>query len=223
MDDPGEGNRSSLDRIAANANLPSAALKAILTRRFSSRVQSLASATKGSDTAIDPRLAEFELLSSGRELIGENLPRALLHAETLARAVWDPERDRILAGIAELVAVHRLREVACLYGFTRFEPAALANDDLEDVGLAVEGAPLAKSPSWLPAVEQFGEGIFILLDPDPSACGLLARNLDPRNNAAGGVTRWVNARRRRGLQCDRPILASGYGLNTSWLMGSHTP
>ena len=167
------------------------------------RVQSLATATKGSDTAVDPRLAEFELLSSGRKLIGENSPRSLLHAETLDRSVWDADRDPMLAGIASLVAVHRLREVACLYGFTRFEPAALANDDLEDVGLAVEGAPLANSPSWLPAVEQFGEGIFILLDPGALGVWLARTQLAARGTSlADGVARWVHARRRRGLQCE---------------------
>ena len=171
------------------------------------RVQNLAAATQGSDTAIDPRLAEFELLSSGRKLIGENSPRALLHAETLDRMVWDPDRDPTLAGIASVVAVHRLREVACLYGFTRFEPAALANDDLEDVGLAVEGAPLAKSPSWLPAIEQFGEGIFIMLDPDMLAAWLAQPALEARaTTLADGVTRWVHARRQRGLQADAPNL-----------------
>jgi hypothetical protein len=113
----------------------------------------MAAGARGADQAKDPRLAEFELFSSGRPLIGENSPRALLHAETLERRRWDAEGAPELRGIGSLVAVHRLREVSCLYGFTRFEPAALANDDLEDVGLAVEGAPLGRSPSWLPAVE----------------------------------------------------------------------
>jgi hypothetical protein len=165
------------------------------------RIQSLASATRGADAAVDPRVAEFDLLSSGRKLIGENSTRALLHAETLDRPLWDP--DRTLVGIASLVAVHRLREVACLYGFTRFEPAALATDDLEDVGLAVEGAPLAKSPNWLPAIEQFGEGMFIMLDPDALAVWLSRRELGSRTTTlADGVARWVHARRQRGLQAD---------------------
>lgn len=30
--------------------------------------------------------------------------------------------------------------------FTRFEPAPLADDGIEDVGLAVNGAPLGESP-----------------------------------------------------------------------------
>ena len=167
--------------IAREANVAiGASLTGFSDEQVFARVQSLAFATRGADAAIDPRLAEFELLSSGRGLIGENSPHALLHAETLDRTLWDPDRDRTLAGIASLVAVHRLREVACLYGFTRFEPAALANDDLEDVGLAVEGAPLAKSPSWLPAVEQFGEGMFILLDTDALAVWLRRPELRAR-------------------------------------------
>ena len=48
-------------------------------------------------------------------------------AQTLARADWDGERPR-LAPIASAVAVHRLREVSCLYGFTRFEAAPTAID-----------------------------------------------------------------------------------------------
>ena len=113
----------------------------------------------------DPRVAEFELLASGRTLIGENSRDARLHAETLDRDAWDPERDKLCAGIASLVAVHRLREVSCLYGFTRFEPAPLVDDDLEDVGLAVEGAPLGVNNDWLPAIERFGEGLFLRFEP----------------------------------------------------------
>lgn len=30
---------------------------------------------------------------------------------------------------------HRLREVACLHGFKRFEPAPVVTEDYEDVGL----------------------------------------------------------------------------------------
>ena len=60
--------------------------------------------------AKDPKVAEFELLASGRKLIGENKPDARLHAETLDRDVWDPESaSPLCAGIASLVAVHRLQ------------------------------------------------------------------------------------------------------------------
>jgi Domain of unknown function (DUF1998) len=119
------------------------------------------------ETVADPRIAEFEVFASGRTLIGENRPNALLHAATLRREQWDPNDDPLLAGIDGLVAVHRLREVVCLYGFTRFEPAPTVSDDvLEDVGLAVRGAPLGEAPDWLPAIEQFGEGLFIQFKPE---------------------------------------------------------
>jgi hypothetical protein len=72
-----------------------------------------------------------------------------------------------LSAIKNVVAVHRLREVSCLYGFTRFEAApTTADGDLEDIQLAVRGAPLAQDADWLPAIEQFGEGIFIHFDED---------------------------------------------------------
>jgi hypothetical protein len=58
-----------------------------------------------------------------------------------------------------------LREVSCLYGFTRFEAAPTnADGDIEDVQLAVRGASISRGADWLPAIEQFGEGIFIHFD-----------------------------------------------------------
>ena len=85
----------------------------------------------------DPRDRGVRATGDGRPLIGENRPDAKLHAETLPRNMWDAPADPICAGIEALVAVHRLREVSCLYGFTRFEPAPLADDGLEDIGLAI--------------------------------------------------------------------------------------
>ncbi|BBE73287.1 DUF1998 domain-containing protein [Oharaeibacter diazotrophicus] len=151
------------------------------------------------DLQQNPRIAEFQLLASGRKLIGENRPDARLHAETLDRSVWDPKRDPMLTAIKDLVAVHRLREVSCLYGFTRFEPAPLADDGVEDVGLAVNGAPLGENPDWLPAVEQFGEGFFIRLDPDELAKWAARPKVQERRaTIEGGLKAWSRARRARG-------------------------
>lgn len=116
--------------------------------------------------AIDkaPKVAEFDLLASGEVEIGSDAADAKLHARTLTRSAWDGERAR-LAPIASVVAVHRLREVSCLYGFTRFEAAPTAIDgDLEELTIAVEGAALATDLTWLPAVEQLGEGVFVRFD-----------------------------------------------------------
>lgn len=119
------------------------------------------------DATLPPKLAEFDVFASGKAMIGENRPDALLFAETLPRSRWDPGADPLTAGMSSLVAVHRLREVSCLYGFTRFEAAPSASDnDLEDVRLAVDGAPLSLHADWLPAVEQFGEGLFVVFDPN---------------------------------------------------------
>ncbi len=117
------------------------------------------------DASTAPRVPEFAVFASGHRVIGENRPDSRLFAETLTRDVWDANHVPVCRGIKSLVAVHRLREVACLYGFTRFEAASTATDgELEDVQLAVDGAPLSLGADWLPAVEQFGEGLFIHFD-----------------------------------------------------------
>ncbi len=69
--------------------------------------------------------------------------------------------------LVNVVKVHRLREVICLYGFTRLEPPPTsAESELDDIQLAVDGADLARSVEWLPAIEQFGEGIFLHFSND---------------------------------------------------------
>ena len=96
----------------------------------------------------------------------EIIPTAKLYAQTLPRDAWaDPDAGIDLSAIKNLVAVHRLREVSCLYGFTRFEAAPTGADgEIEDIQLAVRGAPISRDADWLPAIEQFGEGIFIHFD-----------------------------------------------------------
>ena len=163
------------------------------------RILSIGSGAARTGEAEDPKMAEYQLLASRQALIGVNSPDAHLHAETLPRAVWDPDRDPELAGIGAIVAVHRLREVGCLYGFTRFEPAPLASDDLEDVGLAVRGAPLGQSPDWLPAVEQFGEGIFVQLSSDALSKWLgRPAVLQRAQQLQRGVKKWAEAKRTEG-------------------------
>jgi hypothetical protein len=181
---------------ALKANLDGFTDDAVFTR-----LRAMSTRHAQADVAEDPRTAEYQLLASGDALIGENHPKAELHAETLERSVWDPDDDPALAGIAALVAVHRLREVACLYGFTRFEPAPLATDDLEDVGLAVAGAPLGQSPEWLPAVEQFGEGFFVKLAPEALVHWLARPAVMARaRQLHEGATAWIKGKRARGLQ-----------------------
>jgi hypothetical protein len=176
---------------AVRANLQDYADEEILAR-----ILAISAGGVGADEAEDPKIAEFQLLASGRALIGANSPDANLHAETLPRAIWDPNSDPELAKIAAVVAVHRLREVACIYGFTRFEPAPLASDDLEDVGLAVKGAPLGQNPDWLPAIEQFGEGVFVHFSADALGDWLARPTvLERSRRLREGVKKWAAAKR----------------------------
>ncbi|MEY9161636.1 DrmB family protein [Bradyrhizobium japonicum] len=196
-----EGCGSADDIKAARRFNPAlrASLAAYSDEAIFNRLQSMHNAGTQVDAAEDPRIAEFQLLASGDALIGSDSPDANLHAETLDRALWDPDEDAVATGIKSLVAVHRLREVACLYGFTRFEPAPLATDELEDVGLAVEGAPLAQMPDWLPAVEQFGEGFFVQFAAEALQDWLVRPSLLARaTQLQGGVTAWINQKRARG-------------------------
>lgn len=110
------------------------------------------------------KVAEFDRLAQGDAQIGRNDPGSRFYAETLPTAAWNNGHPlgRLLRNV---VAVHRLREVSALYGFTRLEPAPTQDDgELEDIRLAVSGAPLAKETSWLPAIEQLGEGLFLQFD-----------------------------------------------------------
>jgi hypothetical protein len=130
-----------------------------------------------------PKLSEFDTFACGRPEIGQNHPSAKLYAQTLPRNVWgDPGAGLDLSVIRNLVAVHRLREVSCLYGFTRFEAAPTGTDgEIEDVQLAVRGAPISRDADWLPAIEQFGEGIFIHFDEEAIARWLQREATQRRN------------------------------------------
>ncbi|UIY40816.1 DUF1998 domain-containing protein [Methylobacterium radiotolerans] len=142
------------------------------------------------DAARSPKVAEFDLFASGRPEIGTNHPGAKLYAQTLARSDWDDGSWASLSFIRSLVAVHRLREVSCLYGFTRFEAAPTAADgDIEDISLAVHGAPIARATDWLPACEQFGEGLFVHVDSD-AMVAWLKRAGDRHRQLVGGYNRW---------------------------------
>lgn len=129
-------------------------------------IRALEEETGGGTTAsVNPRIAEFDILASGANFIGHDGPTSHLFAETLAPAKLELSEpwQSFLKGV---VKVHRLREVTCLYGFTRLEPPpTAAESELDEIQLAVDGADLARNVEWLPAIEQYGEGIFLHIDP----------------------------------------------------------
>ena len=109
------------------------------------------------------KVAEFEILNKGGACIGEDDPRSRFHAETLPRAAWSPGNDPLFAMVDKLALVHRLREVVSLLGFTRFE--AFSPDKNGELDLDVTRAALAETITWLPAVENRGEGVFVSFKP----------------------------------------------------------
>ncbi len=66
-----------------------------------------------------------------------------------------PIVGRLAPLVHSLTIVHRLREVRALVGFERIDP-----------GTTVVRPSLATAPDWLPALEIFGEGIFLSLNRD---------------------------------------------------------
>jgi hypothetical protein len=99
--------------------------------------------------------AELEMLLASQDEIGEDAPDGIFHARSVAISA----QSQFAPLLARLVRVDRLREVTAQVGFTRFE--ATSPDPQGELNLEVRRAPLALEPSWLPAVENRGEGVFL--------------------------------------------------------------
>jgi hypothetical protein len=103
------------------------------------------------------RVAELEMLRASDDEIGEDRPNGNFFARALPRSAWDVSW---MQPIDRVILVHRLREVIAQVGFTRFE--AVTPDIEGELEIGVRPAPLAREISWLPAVENKGEGVFLL-------------------------------------------------------------
>jgi len=100
--------------------------------------------------------AEIETLLSSPGSLGEDAPGGDFYARTRDLETLPPWLGERLERV---VLVHRLREVVAQVGFTRFD-AALP-DAGGELSLNVELAPLARETTWVPAIENRGEGIFL--------------------------------------------------------------
>ena len=144
---------------------------------------------------IPVKVAEFEILDKGDPCIGTDDSRSTFYAETLDRDLWDPDKEALLDSIDKLVLVHRLREVLSLLGFTRFE--AVSPDKDGELDLNVVPASLAETVTWLPAVENRGEGVFLSFKAEQvdqwlTRPGVQARGLD----VYAGWKAWAAERNR---------------------------
>lgn len=109
--------------------------------------------------------AEFETLFSSEDEIGQDWPAGNFYSKAIKKENWGTES--FMESFSRLVLVHRLREVRALVGFTRIDKLALGIDGEFEDNEQVHRASLSLSnSSWVPAVENRGEGIFIGFDKD---------------------------------------------------------
>lgn len=103
---------------------------------------------------------ELEAILGAVEGFGDDVPiDPNFHARRLPERIW--RRSSRSNGIEAVIQLHRLREVMALVGFTRFE--AVTPDIQGEFESDVERAQIALEPTWFPAVENRGEGLFLQL------------------------------------------------------------
>lgn len=115
----------------------------------------------GSRAARPVKQVEIETLLVARDEIGNDRPDGDFYARALPENHWKSSETE---GLDRVVLVHRLREVVAQVGFTRFESAT--PDIQGELELGVRRADLAQEVTWLPAVENRGEGVFVAFDRD---------------------------------------------------------
>jgi hypothetical protein len=102
-----------------------------------------------------PKEAEVEVLLASSE--AKNNDRFTLKGVSLPKGRTGP-----ISLVNRLVLLPRLTEVRALVGFTRFDPKGADIDGDLDIGAEV--ARIDDPMTWLPAVENSGEGFFFALD-----------------------------------------------------------
>jgi hypothetical protein len=151
------------------------------------------------------KLVELEALLTAPEGFGDDVPMDRdFHARRLPDRIW--RHSKSSENIETVIQVHRLREVLALVGFTRFE--AETPDINGEYESDVERAQIAIDPTWFPAVENRGEGIFLQLRPAAVTSWLERPGVKKRlESLALGHDRWTKDRKSK-----RPFLGGPYVL-----------
>ena len=150
---------------------------------------------------------ELDALLAAPEGYGDDVPvDPDFHARRLPDTAW--RRSGRSDRIASVIQLHRLREVLALTGFSRLE--AVTPDINGEYESDVERAELAVEPSWFPAVENRGEGVFVQLRADEVQRWLERPAVKDRlDRLASGHAAWVAKRRRKS---QRPFPGGPYVL-----------
>lgn len=133
--------------IAAEARTTVEAVERVLDRALREAAGGAVRVPAGSDLGQDEWLA-FTNAPAERVDFG-----TFATEEATFETVDDTTSIQVLsAQLARVVLVHRLREVRALSGFSRFKPST---------GEGFVSVNPVKAPVWLPAVECYGEGVFV--------------------------------------------------------------
>ena len=148
----------------------------------------------GSDRTV--KEAEIEAILSAPAGFGDDVPvDPDFHARRLPDTVWRDPGSGISSGIQSVIQLHRLREVLALIGFTRFEAAV--RDIHGEYETDVERADIAIEPSWFPAIENRGEGVFAHLRPSAVDAWLQRTSVKERiDELLAGHRAWRRSRRK---------------------------
>jgi hypothetical protein len=130
--------------------------------------------------------AELEVLAACKEELGSDDLDSTFYARALPRPAWDRAWTK---DVEAVVLVHRLREVVAQVGFTRFEAAT--SDVTGELQMGVQAAQLAREVSWLPAVENRGEGVFLSFKKEAVESWLARPEVEARGRQLQeGFDRW---------------------------------
>jgi hypothetical protein len=103
---------------------------------------------------------EFAAFTDAADEMGADVPDGDFYARRMPREFWQAPW---MKAIKNVVLVHKLREVVALAGFTRCEPQG--PDIQGELSVDAKRATLAVDQTWVPAVENRGEGVFLEFDP----------------------------------------------------------
>jgi len=133
---------------------------------------------------------EFEAFADAGDELGSDQPDGDFFARTLPKSLWDAPW---MTSVSKVVLVHRLREVIAQVGFTRFESMGTdINGELPDeLTLDIKVASLAREADWVPAVENRGEGVFIVFSAEVIEAWLTKSTVQTRIRLlARGFAEW---------------------------------
>ena len=132
------------------------------------------------------KAVEFDALAAAADELGADTPDGDFYARRVPRASWDAPW---MKAIKSVVLVHRLREVVALAGFTRCEPAG--PDIQGELSVDAKRAALSTDQSWVPAIENRGEGVFLEFDHSAIAAWAAQPLVQARNRELmAGFDRW---------------------------------